>query len=105
MAALVFRDVYHLFSFAKGTETTMKRAAALALGPLVLLLVPFVSAQTPETPSSAGLWDVLVAPSMDPEKSAVAENVDKYKLVATGQKASESLDGKELVTTWKVRCH
>jgi hypothetical protein len=53
----------------------MKRAA-LALGPFVLLLVPFVSAQTSETQSGASVWDVLVAPSMDPEKSAVTENVD-----------------------------
>lgn len=53
----------------------MKRAAR-ALGPYVLLLMPFVSAQSPETPSGAGVWDVLVAPSMDPEKTAVAENVE-----------------------------
>ena len=53
----------------------MKRAA-LALGPFVLLLVPFVSAQSLETQSGASVWDVLVAPSMDPEKSAVTENVD-----------------------------
>lgn len=53
----------------------MKRAA-LALGPYVLLLVPFVSAQSPETQSGASVRDVLVAPSMDPEKTAVAENVD-----------------------------
>ena len=53
----------------------MKRAA-LALGPYVLLLVPFVSTQSPETQSGASVWDVLVAPSMDPEKTAVAEHVD-----------------------------
>ena len=53
----------------------MKRAA-LALAPFVLL-VPFLSAQTlPQPQSSASVWDVLVAPSMDPEKSAVAENLD-----------------------------
>jgi hypothetical protein len=53
----------------------MKRAA-LALGPYVLLLAPFVSAQSPGTRSGASVWDVLVAPSMDSEKTAVAENVD-----------------------------
>jgi hypothetical protein len=73
MAALALPDEYQLVSLAKGTGATMKRAA---LAPFVLL-VPFVSAQTPPEPQSgAGIWDVLVAPSMDPEKSAVAENVD-----------------------------
>lgn len=52
----------------------MKRAG-LALAPFVLL-VSFVSAQTPETQSGASVWEVLAAPTMDPEKSAVAENVD-----------------------------
>ncbi len=53
----------------------MKRAT-LALSPFVLLLVPFLSAQTPETQSGASLWDTLVAPAANPAKAAVVENVD-----------------------------
>jgi hypothetical protein len=53
----------------------MKRAA-LVLAPVVLLLAPFVSAQTPETQSGASVWDVLVAPAANAAKAAVVENVD-----------------------------
>jgi hypothetical protein len=74
IVALALPDGYQLISLAKGTGVTMKRAA-LALAP-VILLVSFVSAQTPETQSGASVWDVLAAPTMDPEKSAVAENAD-----------------------------
>jgi len=53
----------------------MKRAA-LALSPFVLLLVPFVSAHTPETQSGASLWDTLVAPAANSARAAVVENVN-----------------------------
>jgi hypothetical protein len=52
----------------------MKRALALVL--FFLPLAPLVFPQTLPLQNSVGVWDVLLAPTMDPEKSAVVENLD-----------------------------